>query len=189
MPGQTIPLKCECGQVRGEIRDVTHSTGNHIVCYCNSCQAFARHLREDLLDEWGGTEIFQLPPAQVQITNGADQIRCLRLTAKGMHRWYTACCRTPIGNTMTPGWPFVGIARQFLDVEDLDATVGPIQGYSWVQHAAEGLPQTHKDKTLGALSLPKVLVQMIRWRMAGKHRPTPYFDDAGKPVSAPEVLG
>jgi len=63
------------------------------------CQAFARLLeRTDVLDPAGGTGIFQMPPARMQLTTGADGLRCLRLSDKVL-RWYADCCRTPIANT------------------------------------------------------------------------------------------
>ena len=37
---------------------------------------------------------------------GTDAMRCLRLSDKGVLRWHTDCCRTPIGNTAaSPRFP------------------------------------------------------------------------------------
>jgi hypothetical protein len=45
-------------------------------------------------------------PAHVKLGAGTDALRCLRLSDKGVLRWYTDCCRTPIGNTAaSPRFP------------------------------------------------------------------------------------
>src|SRR5215467_13480397 len=105
--GHDISLRCRCGRVRGIASDVSPSSGFRFVCYCNDCQAFARFLeRPDMLDPAGGTDIFQMPPGCVKLTVGTDAVRCLRLSDKGVLRWYTDCCRTPIGNTAaSPRFP------------------------------------------------------------------------------------
>src|SRR5678815_5259444 len=94
-----IPLRCQCGQVRGVARDVSAATGFRFICYCQDCQLFARFLdRADVLDAAGGTDIFQMPPDRVRLDAGTDALRCLSLSSKVL-RWYTGCCWTPIANT------------------------------------------------------------------------------------------
>jgi hypothetical protein len=57
-----LPLGCRCGHVRGVANDVTPNSGFRFICYCWDCQAFARFLgRPDVLDQAGGTDIFQMP--------------------------------------------------------------------------------------------------------------------------------
>ena len=106
-----IPLKCECRKVRGVATDVSAGAGTRVVCYCDDCQEFANYLDRGntVLDEHGGTDIFQLAPARVTITQGREHIRCLHLTNKGTFRWYAGCCNTPIGNTRDASFPFVGM--------------------------------------------------------------------------------
>jgi hypothetical protein len=95
-----FPLRCRCGHVRGIAGEVSPSTGFRFVCYCTDCQAFPRFLdRADVLDGAGGTDIFQLPPGRVKLTAGADALRCVNLGNRGVFRWYSDCCRTPIANT------------------------------------------------------------------------------------------
>src|SRR5215831_20849654 len=94
-----LPLRCQCGRMRGVASDVSPSTGFRVVCYCKDCQAFAHFLdRADVLDPAGGTDIFQMPPGRLKLTAGTDAMRCLRLSNKVL-RWYSDCCRTPIANT------------------------------------------------------------------------------------------
>lgn len=78
-------LRCECGKVRGRFLDASPRATPRIVCYCADCQAFVRFLkRGDLLDVHGGTDIVQTAPANLEITEGRNQIRCVRLSAKGL---------------------------------------------------------------------------------------------------------
>ena len=119
-----LPLHCRCGYVRGLASKVSPSTGCRFVCYCKDCQAFARFLkRADVLDPAGGTDIFQMPPGHVTLTAGTDAVRCLRLSDKGVLRWYADCCRTPIANSAGPGFPMIGVIHSFVDYEFLDDLV------------------------------------------------------------------
>ena len=46
-----VPLRCECGKIRGLAEGVAQSEGTRCVCYCGDCQAFARFLgRDGILD-------------------------------------------------------------------------------------------------------------------------------------------
>ena len=125
-----LPLRCRCGRVRGVAIDVSPSSGFRFVCYCEDCQAFARFLeRADVLDPAGGTDIFQMPPGRVKLTEGTDALRCLRFSSKVL-RWYTDCCRTPIGNTATgPRFPVVAVVHSFMhheaDSRPRDEVLGP----------------------------------------------------------------
>jgi len=63
---QDLALQCECGQVRGVVEKVKPASGNRLTCYCSDCQAFAHHVRPKggVLNAQGGTEIFQVSPAE-----------------------------------------------------------------------------------------------------------------------------
>src|SRR5262249_17348399 len=109
-----LPLRCPCGHVRGVAREVSPASGVRFLCYCKACQPVARFLeRADGLDSAGGTDIFQMPPARVKLTTGTDALRCLRFSSKVI-RWYTDCCRTPIGNTAAdPRFPVLALIHCF----------------------------------------------------------------------------
>ena len=66
-----------------------------------------------MLDTAGGTDIFQMPTGLVKLTAGTDAVRCLHFSTK-VFRWYTDCCRTPIGNTAGPRFPVVGLIHSFM---------------------------------------------------------------------------
>ena len=89
-----LALSCQCGKVRGAARDVSPSLGNRVICYCESCQQFPTKLgkADDVLDEYGGTDIYQVPAGHLQIESGAEHLRCFRHTADGLYRWYAGCC-------------------------------------------------------------------------------------------------
>lgn len=185
-----IPLKCSCGVVRGVANNVFPGSGMRAVCYCDDCQKFARFLgRDDILDEYGGTEVFQMPPADVKITQGAEQIRCIRLTPKGLHRWYTACCRTPIGNTLSAGGPFVGMIHNFMGDDETirNQHLGPVQGYAHTRFAAPNLPAGRRQGVPWRLIM-RTLSKLLVWKLKGKNRPSPFFDEHGRPVSEPDIL-
>jgi hypothetical protein len=117
--------------VRGVASDVSPSNGFRFICYCKDCQAFAHFLeRPDVLDPAGGTDIFQMPPGRVKLTAGTETVRCLRRSDKGVLRWYTDCCRTPIGNTdARPRFPVVAVVHSFMihggDGRSRDEVLGP----------------------------------------------------------------
>jgi Family of unknown function (DUF6151) len=111
--------------------DVSPSSGWRFVYYCKNCQAFARFLeRPDVLDPAGGTDIFQIPPGRVKLTVDKDAVRCLRLSEKGVLRWYTDCCRTRIGNTaVSPRFPVMAVVHSSMvhgaDGRSRDEMLGP----------------------------------------------------------------
>src|SRR5687768_13885405 len=113
-----VNLRCACGKIRGVAEGVAPSEGTRCVCYCGDCQAFARFLgRDGTLDPWGGTDIWQMSPGKMRLEIEGDALRCVRLSAEGMHRWYCGECRTPVANTLTALIPFVGVVHTFMDVE------------------------------------------------------------------------
>jgi Family of unknown function (DUF6151) len=105
--------------VRGFASEISPSGGFRFVCYCKNCQAFARILnRPGVLDAAVGTDIFQMPPGRVKLLIGADALRCLLLSTRGVLRWYTDCCRTPIAKTAaSPRFPVVALIHSFIDHE------------------------------------------------------------------------
>ena len=191
MSTHNIPLRCRCGEVRGTAIDINGSVGNRIVCYCHDCQAFARHLGRSsaILNLQGGTDIFQLPPNAVVLTNGLDKVRCLRLTSGGMHRWYTDCCQTPIGNTLTAGWPFVGLIHSFIAAgSQPDALLGPVRAHINTQHATGELTDAQKKAGNPPTMLLRLMYKMLMWKWQGRQKPSPFFTGKGIPLSEPKVL-
>ena len=176
-----LPLKCACGAVSGTVRGVSARTVNRLVCCCEDCQAFARYLGgEANLDSSGGTDISQLSPAQVVFTDGVEHIACLRLSSSGLARWYTSCCRTPIGNTpASASPPFLGLIHCIVDSEghgrSRDEVMGPVRNPS-------------PGGRVPVRVIARALTLMLRWWLRGDSKRSPFFDPhTGAPRVAPLV--
>jgi hypothetical protein len=184
-----LPLACACGAVRGEL-ELRPGAGQRMVCYCDDCQAYARWLREGITDDRGGTDLWQTRPSLVRITQGLEQLACVRLTDRGMFRWYARCCRTPVGNTLaSPGAPFVGIPVVFVDPGARDEALGPPFARVQGRFAIGGVPPgVHPSAGVGTLLRSAVF--LARSVLAGGHRPSPFRDEhTGAPRVEPEILG
>jgi hypothetical protein len=178
-------LHCRCGEVQGHVKDASPRTVNRIVCYCDDCQAFLHHLgRADLLDARGGTNIVQVAPASLTFERGAERIAGLRLTPKGIYRWYASCCKTPLGNTLSPAIPFVGIVAQAFENPD-DAFGEPIGAI--LGKFAVGTPPAGSTK-LNPRLLARALRMVIGWRLRGRAWPHPFFDRATRAPSHPLTI-
>jgi hypothetical protein len=185
-----LSLGCTCGKVHGVASNITNTSGNRLVCYCNDCQAFAKYLHREteILDEYGGTDIFQMPLAHIQITSGIEQVRCMRLTSKGMHRWYTECCKTPIGNTMTAGVPFIGLISTFMgDPDTRESAIGRIRGYTLTKYAKGTIP-ADRISAFTFLVILRAIAKMLVWKLRGLNKPSSFFTNEGKPISEPVIL-
>ena len=188
-----VPLRCRCGHVRGVASGISPSSGFRFVCYCKDCQAFARFLeRTDVLDAAGGTDIFQMPPARVTLTAGAEALRCLRFSSKVL-RWYADCCRTPIGNTAADArFPVVAVIHCFMDHQadgrSLDAVLGPALCRIYERSAVGPLPPTAPPPPSFGIFVRRAS-KLLGWWVRGLARPTPFFDNrTNAPCSVPRVL-
>ena len=186
-----LPIRCTCGTLRGVVRGISPKSGNRVICYCAGCQAFTHFLgcADRILDERGGTDIFQTSPARVELTHGRERLACVRQTPTGALRWYADCCRTPLGNTArTREVPFVGLFSQSLDPASIGTTLevvlGPVRGH--VNTKAAKVPV----RTSGvARSIARFARLALQARLRGEQRKSPFFDAAiDKPSVEPRVL-
>ena len=191
-----LTIRCTCGALQGVARGVSAKAGNHAVCYCDDCQAFAHFLAraQDILDPHGGTEIFQMSPARVAITGGADRLACMRLTPRGLVRWYAGCCNTPIANTLpTNKLPFVGLIHLCIqwppEDRSLEAALGPIQVRAF-RRFAKGDPATiPADRVFLPLVAFGFGARMLGWTLRGDRKHSAFFDaGTGQPIVSPRVL-
>jgi len=186
-----ISLRCKCGSVQGSVSHVSSGVGNHVVCYCSDCQAFANFLSKDdaILDEWGGTEIYQTPPWHVSIASGKEQIRCLRLTPKGIYRWYTGCCNTPIGNTGSARFPFIGLIHSFMDKnEETQSQLGPVRGYHKLESALGEPPEDIQKVGMSKGTTIMVIWRLLKWKLTSRNKRNLFFDQSGRCISKPEIV-
>ena len=187
-----LDLKCQCGKVAGVARDITPNAGNRIICYCRDCQAFANHINpdSDILNEFGGTEILQVPPSLITIHQGVEHLACLRLSEKGLHRWYAGCCNTAVGNTVGLSMPFVGLIHTFIPPDqNLDSIAGPVLGSVYVDQATGQVPAAIRGSKSQRAIMVRVIRKILSWKIFGKGRPNPLFKDSGTPIVEPEVVG
>ncbi len=189
-----VPLRCQCGKLTGSATALSASAGTRIVCYCGDCQAFAHFLeRRDIMDEWGGTDIFQMAPAHVRIDHDDDALRCVRLSSKGLYRWYCGHCKTAVANTIGARVPFVGLIHSFIDLDragvTLDALLGEPIGWVHVGKASLGGPP-HAKRTSMLPVIARSVRKLGKSLLTGTAKPSPFFDPkTHAPRSAARVLG
>ena len=184
-----FPVRCRCGRLEGRL--TLPERAARAVCYCRDCQAFARFLGDPgrILDDLGGTDIVATSPRFLRIVRGNDQLRCMSLGERGLFRWYTACCRTPIGNTpRDPKVSYVGLVRSCLagSPGELDAAFGPAKA-AVNTASASGKVKAAAWPTLRAML--KIARNLAGARLTGKYRINPFFTPGtSQPVVAPQVL-
>ena len=182
--------------MRGVARGVSGDRGNRGVCYCDDCQSFAHFLgrADEILDTHGGTDIFQMSPVHLELSEGKERLACMRLTPGGLLRWYADCCKTPIGNTLASRQiPFVGLIHSFVDHagdgRSRDDTLGPLRMRVNARFAKgdRSALDAHDRAPLSALL--RLAWLLLSARLRGEHARSPFFDPAtGEPVATPRVL-
>lgn len=196
MTSTDLPIRCSCGTLRGIVRGASRRNGKRAICHCDDCQKYAHFLQraDEILDAHGGTEILQTSPARLQLASGVERLACVRLTPKGILRWYADCCHTPIGNTpATRTLPYLGLVHSCLDPTEarpmLDSLLGPVQLRVFACHARgdRAVPDAHDGLPVTAI-LP-VMGRVLIWRLRGDHRRSPFFDaQDAQPKATPHVL-
>ena len=74
--------------------------------------------------------MIQTFPGNVTFTEGQAALACMRLSERGLLRWYTTCCNTPVGNTLANyRVSFVSLIHSCLDAtgKSLDDAFGPVR--------------------------------------------------------------
>jgi hypothetical protein len=189
-----VLLKCDCGAVQGLAKDVALASGNNtFVCYCRDCQSYGHFLKraKEVLDINGGTEIVPVVPAKIEITQGFEKIKCLRLSPKGMFRWYAGCCNTPIANIPgNPKTPYAGVVHNILKFESpmtceklLGTVFGRVQGKSAIGKPPEGTSDVTSLRVI-----IKVLRFLVPAYLKGQAQPNPFFDSKFAPKVSPQII-
>lgn len=184
-----VLLSCTCGKIKGYTENITAKSGNRINCCCIDCQNFATYLQkeEQILDEYGGTDIFQIPLSHLKISQGIEHIACMRFTEKGLYRWYANCCNTPIGNTLGSKAPFIGVIHNFMQNTSMrDADLGQSLGtIHW--HSAK-LPVPDEQKASFLQISTRILAKLISWKIRGLNKPSVFFDNNGRSIVKPSIM-
>lgn len=184
-----MEIQCDCGKFRAKLTQFPKNTPGRLLCYCDDCQAFLHYLkRPDLLNENGGTEIIPAYPADINFIAGQEFVKCVRLHSKGMYRFYTSCCFTPIANT-DPTRPWAGINHRMYTTKDatkLDRELGPIKA-SIMGKYAKGTPPVGTPEKFDFKGMVAVLPFIIKGKVLGKAKNSPFFKNNAAIVE-PKVL-
>lgn len=179
-------VKCKCGALHGHV--LPGAPNSRVRCYCTDCQAFGRYFGKEakVLDAQGGTEIVQVCQSRLCFDGGLEHLTAIRLTDKGMIRWYASCCLTPIGNTMPDRkMSFIGLIHSCLDKSSIDKDFGTgIASFSTSE--AIGEPKPQQRGVFGTILRFMRLVFMSR--MLGRYKKSPLFDAVGVPIVEPRIL-
>src|SRR4029079_15856291 len=120
-----------------------------------------------ILDRWGGTDIYQMSPGRLQIDAEAGALACVRLSDKGMHRWYCASCKTPIANTMRSKLPFAGVIHAIMDHAGAgvsrDELFGPTKAVQTDSARGEGAPKQKLSYFVTVMM--RTMVKVLGWQV------------------------
>lgn len=133
-----LPFACACGSLTGTLIGPGPRVGDHVVCHCTDCQAFARRLGagDRILDEHAGTALYQGRCATMRIGAGRDLLACAHLTDKPTLRWYARCCATPMFNTYRNGRvPYITTLVANCEPRLRDALLRPPVGHLFLREA------------------------------------------------------
>ncbi|MEL7150122.1 MAG: DUF6151 family protein [Pseudomonadota bacterium] len=166
--------KCDCGSVEATLP----TDGMRLVCYCESCRGFVERLGSgDRLNAAGGNDLLQVAPDQVEI-RGAEHLRWMKMTEKGPTRWYTACCSTPMANTLgTRKVPFASF--QVHDIRPAEA-VPAIDAHVNLKGALARV-----EEPLGSMRavIFSFISRVLSAWVTGRWRRNPFFTQDGKPIA------
>ncbi|KUP91254.1 DUF6151 family protein [Tritonibacter horizontis] len=180
-PGDALTFACQCGSLAGHISRGAERHCSRILCHCADCRAV--ELYHSCPDPAGsGVDLLQLSPDMLHIDQGAEHLRLLQLSPRGMFRWFAGCCGTPLFNTpRSPKLPFVAVRSALFATPD---RLGRIIAQAFIPR--RGKPPAHKG---AARMTYRLMTRMVPARLSGRWRQTPLFDIAtGAPVVAPQVL-
>lgn len=183
-------IQCDCGAFQAELTSFPAHSPGRLICYCADCQHFLEKIgREDLLDAYGGTEVVPVYPSEIRILEGEECLVCNRLTPKGLFRWSTRCCNSPICN-VRPRFPWVGIFHSVYraaDPECLDS-VGPVRSRIYGRDAKVQPPFPISER-IGVRDMLIVLPFVAKGFISGKHNHSPFFEaDNVTPIVPPRLL-
>jgi hypothetical protein len=147
----------------------------------------SRHSAQRLPQHHPTPHLPQTSPPCLTIEQGIEHVGCIRLSPKGLLRWYATCCNTPLANMLDkPGLPFIGVQRCTLP-DDAESILGPSTGI-------QGRFATGDRSTLQAHNTaPMVVFVRTAYRLGvnvlrGQARPSPFHKPDGSFITTPTVL-
>jgi len=132
--------------------------------------------------------VLQVPLSSIDITQGMEKVQSLRLTRKGLYRWYTNCCNTLMGNTVSAKIPFFGIIHSFYHKDiKRDELLGPVRGAVGLEGAKSGFVKPSHFSSEFGVNL-RVVSKLLVWKLKGYSKPSAFFDENGKAISKPIIV-
>lgn len=175
--GHDLSFACACGWVRGTLIKAGPKSGDHVVCHCTDCQAFATRLgaADRILDEHAGTALYQSRCAAMRLSSGREKLACLHLTEKPTLRWYARCCNTPMFNTYKNGRiPYLTTVLANCDSGEREAVLGQPIGHLFTNEANGAT--THLKRLSMARLLRRFSFRMIIDILVRDRRRSELFD-------------
>ena len=171
---------CTCGALAGRVEGLSPRSGTRLECFCADCRA-AQLWLDQPDPRPGGVGLFQTAPDRIHIDRGAEHLALMRLSPKGLFRWYASCCRAPLFNTLSrPGLPFAAVV---VDRLETPSAAGKVRTQGFLP-GPDGRPR-HKGAATMAFG---ILQRMLASRLSGRWRETPFFHEDGAPRAKPRVL-
>jgi hypothetical protein len=187
-----MDVECDCGSVKGIVQS-KNLKGYRAICLCDDCQAYVHYIqRTDILDANGGTDIIPVMPLHYTFQSGIEHLKCIRLSSKGMFRWYASCCNSPMGNSMSSSAiPYVGVpahvfAKKY-SAEQIEIEFGPIRERIQAKYAKGALPPLSQKK-VSFIFLLRVIKLITFALLIGAGKPFPFVKKDGSLISEPYIL-
>ncbi|WBU59167.1 DUF6151 family protein [Paracoccus albus] len=185
-----MQIQCDCGAFKANLTNFPANSPGRLMCYCDDCQHYLEKIdREDLLDAYGGTEVIPVYPSEISIAQGREQLVCNQLSRKGLYRWSTRCCNSPIGNIKV-GFPWLGIFHSAVRAANPDYAekLGPVKSRISGRYA-KGEPPFKIASKIGFKDMLTVLPFVVKGKLTGKHKNSPLFEaDNSTPIVPPRQL-
>lgn len=185
-----MQISCDCGSFKARLTAFPTNSPGRLVCYCNDCQDYLQRLdRTDLLDQYGGTQVVPVYPSEIEIIQGAEHLQCNRLREKGLNRWSTTCCNSPILN-IRAGMPWAGVFHQTYTRSDPDylEKLGNIRSRINGKYAKDGATYRISHK-ISFGDMLAVMPFIVKGKVLKKSIVSPFFkSDGNTPVKEPVVL-
>jgi hypothetical protein len=165
--------------VQGTLHEV--GSGNHALCFCQSCRA-ADIYTGDPDPGSNGITVYQTTPDKTSFEAGQDQLAVFSFGPKNLLRWQAGCCGTLLFNTLrSPKASFTALRAERVSDK---AVLGPVRSRGFIpkengKHRHEGI----RPLILG------MLWRLLVGRITGRWKQTPFFDVATlEPVAKIQVL-
>lgn len=172
-----LPFACACGQVKGQVRD-TDASGLHIECCCASCRAAANIC--DPARDWKAPVPLFLSYSDKYDIQGTELLEPFAFGPRNIIRWRTTCCGTRMFSTQPSAKSaFASLALETLSA---DADPGPVKARAFVPKSNGKAGHENPFAFVG------VVVQVLKRRITGKWRETPFFDTETLKTIAPVKL-